>query len=350
MTNYTKLLFIFVAAFIGNIVIAASYQIEKENLDLLLETKTPSVMDKQTFPPGVDPHNYISYASYWWPNPNTVDGYPYIRKDGVRNKELVKQGDAGKFHAMAKHVILLTQGFEKFNEPKYAEKAAEFLKVWFLNPETKMNPNMNNGQMIMGKNAGTKSGILEARYHISIIEVVPKLLKSKFWSQDNHNQLIAWYKEYYTWLISSKIGKDAAVKFKNNHGTWYDAQLMSIAIFINRIDFAKQIAENAKNRRIATQIEPDGKQPMELERTRSMTYSLFNLEALFVLSVLSNRVKIDLWSYETADRRSISKAYQYVLKYKDKMNEWPNKQIDDIEDWRWQVLSDRENILLNINR
>lgn len=319
-------------------------------IDAMLNDPLYTVINKDSRPANVDPHNYVSYASYWWPNPDSADGFPYIRKDGVRNRELVEQGDAGKFHKMAQGVVLLTRAYQATLDEKYAKKAAALLKTWFLDPKTMMNPNVDHGQLIMGKGLGTKSGILELRYNISIIEVEPILLHSEYWTMSDHEHLKDWYRKYYIWLLSSKLGKQAGTQFQNNHGTWYDAQILAIAIYLDRKDFAINLAELAKKRRIAAQIEPDGTQPEELKRTRSLFYSLFNLEALFALAELADRVQVDLYDYETEDGRSIIKAYDYVRQFRSDFKDWPHKQIDKIEDWQWDTLSDRHDILLNIFR
>ena len=44
-----------------------------------------SVMDKQIAPPSGDKHDYMSRATYWWPDPSKPDGLPYIRRDGQTN-------------------------------------------------------------------------------------------------------------------------------------------------------------------------------------------------------------------------------------------------------------------------
>ena len=49
---------------------------------------TFSVTTKAGTPPSGDKHDYMSQAPYFWRNPNTKDGLPYIRKDGERNPEL----------------------------------------------------------------------------------------------------------------------------------------------------------------------------------------------------------------------------------------------------------------------
>lgn len=40
-----------------------------------------TIVDKKHPLPGVDVHEYVSVAPYDWPNPDTNDGLPYIRKD-----------------------------------------------------------------------------------------------------------------------------------------------------------------------------------------------------------------------------------------------------------------------------
>ena len=58
--------------------------------DKNLTSNIITVMDKPMTPPSGDKHDYMSMGRYWWPNPATADGLPYIRKDGVVNPEIDK--------------------------------------------------------------------------------------------------------------------------------------------------------------------------------------------------------------------------------------------------------------------
>ena len=74
---------------------------------------------------------------------------------------------------------------------------------------------------------------------------------------------------------------------------------------------AKLIFTNAKNL-LASQIEPDGKQPLELERTNALSYSTFNLVAWFRLATLAANRGVDLWSYQSEKGGSIKKAIEFI--------------------------------------
>src|SRR5262245_685185 len=52
----------------------------RNNAEISRKRGPYSVMDKADVAPSGDRHDYLSYARYWWPNPDTKDGFPYIRR------------------------------------------------------------------------------------------------------------------------------------------------------------------------------------------------------------------------------------------------------------------------------
>ncbi|HMP04852.1 MAG TPA: alginate lyase family protein, partial [Lacipirellulaceae bacterium] len=90
--------------------IRAAAEMLREEADDALRRGRYAVMDKQGTAPGGDKHDYVSYGVYWWPNPDTADGLPYIRRDGETNHELRAQGDRDRLSKMIDDVETLALG------------------------------------------------------------------------------------------------------------------------------------------------------------------------------------------------------------------------------------------------
>ena len=73
----------------GDMSVIAAYKKLIGNANKILAYKPVSVMDKVDIPPSGNKHDYVSLAPYWWPNPNTPNGLPYIRKDCQINPEVI---------------------------------------------------------------------------------------------------------------------------------------------------------------------------------------------------------------------------------------------------------------------
>lgn len=282
--------------------------------DRLLTTTPRSVMDKTSTPPSGSKHDYMSLATYFWPDPTKPGGTPYIRKDGERNPDIRKITDATFLHGLTDQCKYLSLAYYFTGQEKYASKASELLNVWFIAPETKMNPNLNYAQAITGVNDGRGIGIIESRSLVQLTDWIGLLTSSKALSTPQTEGLKTWYKEYLNWMLNSKNGKDEH-RSKNNHGTIYDTQIVSFALFTDNKELAKKtITESLQ--RIAVQITPEGKQSLELARTKAYSYSTMNLnDGWFNLALLGEHVGVDIWTYQTSDGRSIRKALDWLIPY-----------------------------------
>ena len=286
-----------------------------------------SVMYKKLTPPSGDKHDYMSRGSYWWPDPKKPDGLPYIRRDGQRNPETITDNfDRLALGQMTDAVQTLTLAWYFTNHKPYAAHAAALLRTWFLAPSTKINPHLQFGQAIPGRTQGRDIGIIDTARLVRIVDAIGLLESSQAWTAKDGRQMRQWCAEYLKWLRTSKHGLGEEKKL-NNHGTWYDAQVTSLALFTGQKDVARQIIIQVKSRRIDTQIEPDGRQPQELARTKSLGYSTGNLDGLFRLATMADKLGIDLWRYGSPDGRSIRKALDFLAKHVETGQKWPYKQI-----------------------
>ena len=284
-----------------------------------------SVMDKTTTPPSGDKHDYMSQAPYWWPDPSRPGGRPYIRKDGVRNPEINLLPDHDNLGRLVNAVSTLGLAYRITRREDYAKHAAELVRVWFLDPATRMNPHLNYGQGIPGINEGRGIGIIETRGLPEMLDGVLMIAGSPAWKPADRGGLHAWMSAYLRWLINSQHGIDES-KNGNNHETWYDVQVAALALFTDQDDLARRTLEGSRGR-IARHIEPDGRQPRELERTRSWDYSIFNLRAFFDLAALGQRAGVDLWNHQTPDGRSLRRALDYLAPFAVGGTKWPDAQI-----------------------
>jgi hypothetical protein len=298
----------------------------RDEADAALKTGPFSVIDKPRTPPSGDKHDYLSQAPYFWPDRTKKDGLPYVRRDGQINPESVDGTDRPALNAMASSVQTLALAYYLTGEERYAEHAARLVRVWFLDPATRMNPHLKYGQGIPGQTEGRGLGIIETRVLIDVVEAVGLLESSAHWKAEDQQGIVQWCAAYLDWLRTSELGRQEEAA-QNNHGTWYDAQIVALAVFVGQKDLARQVLEGCKDRRIGTQLEPDGRQPHELARTRSFFYSLVNLRALFVLAHYGQPLGVDLWHYRTADGRSVRGALDYLAAYAAPDRKWPYPEL-----------------------
>jgi hypothetical protein len=284
-----------------------------DNAKSFLEFKPQSVTEKNFVPASGTKHDYMSMGPYWWPDPTKKDGLPYIRKDGEFNPEIKKITDHVYLSKLISKCEFLALAYYFTNDEKYADKATELLKVWFLDSTTKMNPNLNFGQAIPGITEGRGIGIIETRSLANLTDWITLLSGSVSYTPEIDKGIRNWYKDYLNWLLKSKNGIDEQ-HAENNHGTHYDVQIVAFAVFIGDLELAKSTINQSK-KRFEIQLEPDGKQPLELARTRAYGYSTMNLDGWFNLAQLGERVGIDLWHYQTSDGRNIQKALDWLIPF-----------------------------------
>jgi Alginate lyase len=274
----------------GDTALQASFNALERRADAALTAPLRSVVDKRMTPPSGSKNDYMSMGPYWWPNPDRPDGLPYIRKDGQRNPEVAGDAlDADRMQAMNQDVRDLALAYALTGQERYARKAAAAIRYWFLAPATRMNPHLRFGQAIPGIAEGRGIGIIDTRNLWMVSDGSLLIAPSGALSADEMKALKQWFADFAGWMMSSPQGREEAAE-RNNHGMFFDAQLVNNLLFAGQPDKACAILREVPVRRFAGQIEPDGRMPLELQRTRPFHYSAFNLQAATQLARLAERL------------------------------------------------------------
>jgi hypothetical protein len=231
---------------------------------------------------------------------------------------------------MMESVITLSLAWYFSGEQKYADRASYLLKVWFIDPATKMNPHLEYAQSIPGITTGRGIGIIDVRGMYTLVDAITLLKNSGAIHPDDLKGIKRWFSDFFQWLTTSKNGKDED-DYKNNHSVAYDVIVTSIARFLGNDEYvAKKISEMPA-RRIDPMIESDGRQPEELIRTNAYGYSVSNLGNFFDAGETGLKVGVNIFSYVNPEGGSLRGALDFLTGYIGREEEWQWQQIGGFE-------------------
>lgn len=290
-----------------------AYQQLLTQADKLLTVKNQSVMDKTYIAMSGDKHDYLSLSRYWWPNPDTEDGLPWIRKDGETNPDTQNGNvDKKRIEYSTKSIQTLSFAYYFTGDPKYAQKGISWIRTWFLDENSKMNPNLEHAQRVPGIDKSRRSGILDGRIIPQrVLDAITLFSQSKYWTKQDEKQMNLWLSQYLHWLTDSELGQ-AGAEQRNNHGAWYCYQVAAIAYYLGdqqRLNFAVDLAKQV----FVEQFAKDGSQPHELTRTRSYFYSTFNLDALTSVAMVANKAGLSFWDVKADNGATLLTGINYLI-------------------------------------
>ncbi len=280
-------------------------------------------------------HDFSSEGDYWWPDPAKPDG-PYIQKDGMTNPD----NFVDHRHAMIKmsmQVAALTSAYRITNDQKYADAAIKHLVAWFVNEDTKMNPNLQYAQAIKGISTGRGIGVIDTVHLIEPARSAQILARAGVLKGAELGGVKKWFADYLTWLTTSKNGTDE-MKAENNHGTCWVEQVAAFASFVGDQDKLGMCRQRFKEVLLPMQMSQDGSFPRELRRTKPYGYSIFNADAMTTICWICSTPQDNLWNFQTTDGRSVRKAIEYIAPYIADKSQWPFNH--DVMFWeQWPVRS-----------
>jgi hypothetical protein len=265
-------------------------------------------------------HDFYSEGDYWWPDPAHPGG-PYIQRDGLTNPDnFVAHRRA--LLGFSVQVPALVAAWKISGERRYAQHAAAHLRAWFIDPATRLNPNLQYAQAISGKTTGRGIGIIDTVHLVEVARAIEVLQTSDVLSAVEQVQIKRWFTDYLRWLTTSKNGQEER-DAKNNHGSCWLLQVAAFAHLTGDQQLLAYARERFKTVLLPTQLAADGSLPLELKRTKPYGYALFDLEALAALCQVLSTPQDNLWTYPTPDGRSMAKAVAWMAPYIRDKGKWP---------------------------
>lgn len=266
-------------------------------------------------------HYYVSIGVYWWPDPENPGG-PYIRKDGIVNPE-TRDYDAPKLTLMMRRVKAFAVAFYLTGEMVYKDAMISQLRTWFLDSDTRMLPSFQYAQIHPGSNGniGSAAGLIEAYAFNDVLDAIRLVNSESSIDRKTMDGLRDWFREFGTWMMESSIGR-AESYASNNHGIAYDVLLANIAAFTEQKELLSRLTEDFRWMRLESQIMPDGSQPMELARTRSYHYVLYNLVHIVDWCILQENLG--------------NRYYQENKELIDRPFLWVEPYVGHPEAWKWE--------------
>ena len=253
---------------------------------------------------------------------------PYIQRDGQSNPNNFNQ-HRRCIAQLRDAVAALAAAYKITGDDRYAAKAAELLRVFFLDPKTRMNPSLKYAQAIPGRTPGRGMGIIDTLHLIEVPLAIEAMETSPAFPR-TMDGLKAWFRDYSEWMTTSKNGREEATAH-NNHAVAYWLQLAMFAQFTGDEAKLAECRRHFKEVFVAKQMAPDGSFPAELRRTKPYGYSIFQLDNMATLCQVLSTSQDNLWAFSLPDGRGIRKAMQFLYPYLTDKSKWPRK--PDVQAW-----------------
>jgi hypothetical protein len=285
---------------------------------LIQEADSVLAMEPKTIVTAVNPrsaggpHDWSSEGDYWWPDPKNPDD-PYLQHDGMTNPaNFIVHRDL--MLAFVRAFDALAAAYRVTGDERYAAAGVKQLHAWYVDPATRMNPNLQYAQAIHGRYTGRGTGVIDTVHFAEVALGVEALRGSQALTPQEAAAVTGWFRDYLAWIRTSKNGIEES-NATNNHGTCWALQE---AAFAHLVDDQEALAD-ARRRftrvLLPHQMAPDGSFPQELRRTKSYGYSIFDLDVMTSLAEVLSTPQDDLMKFTLPDGRNLIQGVAFLAPY-----------------------------------
>lgn len=275
-------------------------------------------------------HDFYSEPEDYFPDPASAANPWVQRKPSAVNPEaFTAHRDA--VYALGTAVPALTAAFVLTNEPRYAAKAAEHLRAWFVTAATRMTPALPFGQRIpnapTGRAEGRFEGVLDTLPLAETARCIRFLAASEALSAEELKAIRVWFADYFQWLNESLVGGLARDQKDHHASSWLfqcaayaDANVTGFTSDDTRLNTLRHRFHTVTLR---AQMTARGNFPHEVSAAFPYRNSLLNLDLLALACDLLTTRFDNAWEYELQDGPGMRSAFAYHFPFMVNRAAWP---------------------------
>lgn len=258
-----------------------------------------------------DGHDYQTQRAYCgW---QAIDNQEPDCRDGQVNPNADRQ-DYEQAIALGKDASTLGLAYAFTQNPAYAEKLMSLIRVWCINADTRMNPTFTSQQ----SKIELSISIPGLFYGADLAYNYPD------WSPNEK----ALFEDWVTEMSQSALGWHRINNFEN----WrvnFIASAGSLLTNESLLDYAFGRFKEL----IPIQIDSQGRMVHELDRTTSLSYSLYAINAMMQTAEIARHKNIDLYGYTVDGNIGLERAVDYHAQFAASQNaqNWPYKQMSPLK-------------------
>ncbi|GAC1417103.1 MAG: hypothetical protein NVSMB62_07360 [Acidobacteriaceae bacterium] len=228
-------------------------------------------------------------------------------------------------------------------EKRYGDAAAGHLRVWFLDPMTRMVPRLEFAQVPSRSSAskgpaarvGSYTGLIETLPLVEVVQAIPFLAAAGSLTHGDLTLLQEWFGGYLRWLTAPEdsgprlpaLARDQ----KDHHATSWMLQVASYTLFTvpntgapkNEDRAMTELRHRFRSVTLRNQIAAEGMFRHEISSANSFRDSLFNLDMLAALCLLLSTRFENVWEYQLEDGPGMQVAMAYHFPSMANRAKWP---------------------------
>jgi len=271
------------------------------------------------------PHDFYSEPEDFFPDPASPTA-PWIQRAGSANPNaFTAHRDA--VYQLGVTIAALAAASTITADPKYAMKAAEHLRAWFITPATRMNPTLQLAQRVPNTPTGRPEGVLDSLPLAEVARSLRFLEPSEALTPEELATIRKWFADYATWLDESRTAGLARDRRDHHASSWLFQSVAYADANVTGLtsdDAALNLLRHRfKTLTLRAQMNGNGIFPREVSTPSPFRNALFNLDLLTLACELLTTRFDNPWEYELQDGPGLRAAIAFHYPFIKAPATWP---------------------------